>query len=68
MTANLWKNLLTSICIAEKDEVVSGGGPSRTNKNLSKFKKQKISTVSSNVGANAKTKRFLTFEASTAFI
>lgn len=35
--ANLLENLLISVDVDEKDEVVGGGGSSKTNQNLSKF-------------------------------
>lgn len=67
-TANLSENLLISIDIAEKNEVVGGGGFNRTNKNLFKSQKPKNSTILSNIGAKTKNIGFLTSKASTAFI
>ena len=52
--ANSSKNLLISVGVAKENKVVGGGGFSKTNKNLSKSQKPKISTVLPNVGANAK--------------
>lgn len=66
-TANSSKNLLTSIDITEKDEIMGSGSSNRTNKNLSKSQKQKNSTVLSNISANAKDTGFLTYEASIVF-
>lgn len=53
--------------IAKKDQIVSDGGSSGTNKNLSKFEKPKNSTILSNIGANTKDTGFLTSETSTHF-
>ena len=61
--ANSSENLLTLVGIAKENEMVDGGEFSKTNKNLSKSQKLKNFT-----SANTKITRFLTFEASTAFI
>lgn len=53
--------------VAEKDKMMGGNRFIRTNKNLSKSQKLKISLILPNVGVNAKTIRFLIFETSTAF-
>lgn len=67
-TANLSENLLISMVIAEKNEVVGGSRFSKTNKNLSKFQKPKITLILSNVNSNAKAMQFLNFEVSIVFI
>lgn len=53
--ANLSENLLISVGVDEKNEVVGGGGSSKINKNLSKFQKPKISIILSNISFNIKT-------------
>lgn len=67
-TANLSENLLISVDVAEKDEMVDGGGTELMNKNLSKSQKLKIPNVLFNVGANANVTWFWTSKASAIFI
>lgn len=66
--ANLSKNLLTSVGVVEKDEVISNNGYSKINENLSKSQKLKNLIVLSNLDANAKGTGFLAFKAHIAFI